>query len=345
MHEGTGDGAGNGRADLVLPTLAGVRDAAKRISANQMVTPLVRSELLSRAFGAEIWLKNETVSPIASFKLRGALTALLRASERGGVAGAVTSSTGNHGQGVAYAARLLGIPCDIFMPENTNPVKAAMVAALGATKHEVGHDIDAAKEQAMAHCNARGHAFIDDGENLDVIEGAGTVALEVAEALADIDTMIVPMGASTFVSGCGAAMKELQPQSTVIAVQAKGSPALHDSFHARQPIDRAIDTIAEGLTTRIPPTLALNAMLEYVDDAWLTDDVAMLSAIRTLAECGHVLVEPAGAATTAAAWAHRDGLRDKRVVLVLSGANIAPEHLKQAAEGAPLFPLASVSVP
>ena len=328
---------------VALPSLKGIRDAARRIRAHQMVTPLVRCELLSRAFAADIWLKNETVSPIASFKLRGALTALSRASERGPVAGAVSSSTGNHGQGVAYAARILDLPCTIFLPVNANPVKRAMIVALGAEVREVGHDVDAAKEQALAFCESRGHAFVDDGENVDVIEGAGTVGLEVAEALDSIDRLIVPMGASTFVAGCGAAMRGLQPDAKVIAVQAKGSAALHDSFHARRPIARDIDTIAEGLTTRIPPIHALTAMLEFVDDAWLTDDQAMLSAIRTLAECAHVLVEPAGAATTAAAWVHRAELAGRRVVLVLSGANIAPEHLRAAVAATPTFSLETAS--
>jgi threonine dehydratase len=309
--------------EVSLPSLDGIRDAARRIRADHMVTPLIRSELLSSAFEADIWLKNETVSPVASFKLRGALTALLRARERGTVAGAVSSSTGNHGQGVAYAARLLDLPCTVFLPDNANPVKRAMIAALGAAVHEVGHDIDAAKAQALAFCEAQGHVFVDDGESVDVIEGAGTVGLEVAEALAD--------------------MRGLQPKAKVIAVQAKGSAALHDSFHAGRPIARDIDTIAEGLTTRIPPTHALTAMLAFVNDSWLTDDGAMLSAIRTLAECAHVLVEPAGAATMAAAWSHRAELVGRRVVLVLSGANIAPEHLRAAVNAEPSFSLETAS--
>jgi len=329
--------------EVTLPSLDGIRDAARRIRTDHMVTPLVRSELLSSAFEADIWLKNETVSPVASFKLRGALTALLRARERGTVAGAVSSSTGNHGQGVAYAARLLDLPCTVFLPDNANPVKRAMIAALGAAVHEVGHDIDAAKAQALVFCEAQGHVFVDDGENVDVIEGAGTVGLEVAEALADIDRLIVPMGAATFVAGCGAAMRGLQPKAKVIAVQAKGSAALHDSFHAGRPIARDIDTIAEGLTTRIPPSHALTAMLAFVDDSWLTDDGAMLSAIRTLAECAHLLVEPAGAAAMAAAWSHRAELVGRRVVLVLSGANIAPEHLRAAVNAEPTFSLETAS--
>ncbi len=329
--------------DVQLPSLEGIRDASLRIRKHQIVTPLVRSELLSNAFGADVWLKNETVSPVASFKLRGALTALLRSKERGLLTGAVSSSTGNHGQGVAYAARLLDVPCTIFLPEKANPVKRAMIEALGASVHEVGRDVDEAKDEAMTFCDKHEYVFVDDGENVDVIEGAGTVGLEVAESLNSVDYLVVPMGAATFVSGCGAAMKTLQPKAKVVAVQAKGSAALHDSFHAGRPIARDVDTIAEGLTTRIPPTHALTAMLKFVDDAWLTDDEAMLSSVRTLMECAHVLVEPAGAATTAAAWKRRAELVGKRVVLVLSGANIAPKHLQAAISSPPTFSLGELS--
>jgi threonine dehydratase len=116
---------------MQLPTLAGIEDALGRVRDYQPETPLVRSELLSRALQADVWLKNETVSPIAAFKLRGALTALLRASERGAAKAVVTSSTGNHGQGVAYAARALGLPAWVFLPIAPNPLKKSMIQAFG----------------------------------------------------------------------------------------------------------------------------------------------------------------------------------------------------------------------
>ena len=330
--------------ELRLPTIAGVRAAAAAIGPHHTPTPLTRSELLSRAFDADIWIKNETVGPVASFKLRGALSALLLASaaDPAGAWGAVSSSTGNHGQGVAYAARLLGRTADVFLPEGANPIKAKMIAALGARLHSGGEDIDAAKALAREFCDRHGHRFVDDGDDTDVIEGAGTVALEVAGALADVDALVVPLGAGTFVGGCGAAMKALQPAARVIAVQAKGSPAMVESFHAGHPIERPIDTIAGGLATRIPPVQALAAMLEYVDDAWLVSDGELLSAMRSLIECAHVMVEPAGAASTAGAWTRREELRGKRVVLVLSGANVTLDELGLALNAAPMIAIDDV---
>ncbi len=332
-------------AGVRLPYLKGIRAAAATIGPHHTPSPLIRSELLSRAFDADVWLKNETVGPVASFKLRGALNALLLSAQADPATGwgAVSSSTGNHGQGVAYAARLLSRSADVFLPDGANPIKAKMIAALGAQLHIGGEDIDAAKALAREFCDRHGHRFIDDGDDVDVIEGSGTVALEVGEALENVDALVVPLGAGTFVGGCAAALKGLQPAAQVIAVQAKGSPAMVESFHAGRPIERPIDTIAGGLATRIPPAHALAAMLEYVDDAWLVSDDELLSALRTLAECAHVMVEPAGAASTAGAWARRQEFRGKRVVLVLSGSNVTREELCLALDAAPMFELDDVS--
>jgi threonine dehydratase len=299
---------------------------------------LVRAELLSRALGADVWLKNETVSPIASFKLRGALTALLRAREASLAAGeAVTSSTGNHGQGVAAAARVMGIPAHVFLPRDANPVKRRMIGALGATIHEVGADIDEAKAGAQRFAAARGALFVDDGESLDVMEGAGTVGLEVADRLAGVDVLFVPMGSGTLATGCAVALKGLQPGARVVAVQSSGSPAMTESFHARRAVERAIDSVADGLVCRVPARLALEGLWTWVDDAVAVPDAALLRAMRALVEHAHVLVEPAGAAALAAAWASRDDLRGRRVVLVLTGANVTLPVLAEALSATPLF--------
>ena len=177
-----------------LPTLEGIRRAAHELALHLPPTPLVRSEILSRALEGDVWLKLETASPIASFKLRGALNAILQAQARDGVPGVVTTSTGNHGQGVAYAARLLGLGAEIFLPHPANPVKKAMIQAFGGKVHEKGADLDQARDHALAHCAGHGGLYIDDGENLDVMEGAGTMGLEVAEALPDVGPILVPTG-------------------------------------------------------------------------------------------------------------------------------------------------------
>jgi threonine dehydratase len=325
------------RSVLRLPHLEGIERARAALRAYVPETPLVRSELLSRALSAEVWLKNETVSPIASFKLRGALTALLRARDAGTAAAAVTSSTGNHGQGVAYAARAVGSAAHIFLPHGANPVKRRMIEALGATIHEAGADIDEAKAEALRFAASRGLLFVDDGESLDVMEGAGTVGLEVAERLRETDVLFVPMGSGTLAVGCAVALKSVAPRARVVAVQAAGAPAMTESFHARQAVERPIDTVADGLVCRVPARLALEGLWTWIDDAVTVSDPTLLQALRALVEHAHVLVEPAGAAALAAAWAHRGELRGQRVVLVLTGANATMPILEKALGAPPLF--------
>ncbi len=322
-----------------LPTLPGIEEAEGRIRPHLAETPLLRSEILSRAMSADVWLKLETVSPIASFKLRGAPAVLSRAQEASGLTSACTSSTGNHGQGVAYAARLLGLAAEIFLPEAPNPVKQAKIEAFGGRVHAVGHDLDAAKAEAIAYAAGNGALFVDDGESLDLMEGAGTLGLEAARALPEIDAIFVPMGSGTLATGVATAAKGLQPEVKVIAVQAKGAPAMVESFHAGRAIERPAKSTADGLICRVPAERALAGLLANVDDAMTRSDEQLLAGVRTLIDCAHVLVEPAGAAGLAAAWAGRGALTGKRIVLILTGANITEDQLAAALSGEPLVTL------
>jgi threonine dehydratase len=296
-----------------LPALAGIEAAASLLGYRFPETPLIRSELLSDALQADVWLKNETVSPVASFKWRGAMAAIDRASRSGSVRAAVTSSTGNHGQGVAWAAREVGLPAHIFLPERPNPVKRRMIEAFGGTVHVEGRDIDDAKQAAQAFADGEGFLFVDDGESRDMMEGAGTVGLEIARRLSDLDVLIAPLASGTLVVGAAAAVKALQPRARVIAVQAKGSPAMVESFHARRPIELPVETVAEGLACRVPARRALEGMWAFVDDALAVSDEALLAGVRALAETSHVLVEPAGAAALAGARERRDEVRGRRI--------------------------------
>jgi threonine dehydratase len=319
-----------------VPDLQGIEKAIEKIRPYVAETPLVRSELLSRALEADVWLKNETVTPIASFKIRGALNAAIEA-DNASVRGIVTSSTGNHGQGVAYAARLLGMQADIFLPNPANPVKANMIRAFGAKLHEVGDDFDIAKSAAMEYASNSNLAFINDGEDVFVMEGAGTIGYEIASSLDSVDLVLVPMGGGNLASGCAVALKNLQPGCQVITVQAKGSPAMTESYHQRKPVECPIDTVADGLVTRVPANLALEMLWNYVDDAWLASDDELLRATHTLMESGHVLVEPAGAASLAGACQHSELMKGKRIVFILTGANISPDLLKDALSREPII--------
>ena len=291
-----------------------IRDAAGRLAKYAQPTPLVRALLLSRELDCELWVKNETVSPIASFKWRGALTAI------DGSTDVVTSSTGNHGQGVAWAAGMMGVRAHVYLPHGANPTKRAKIELLGATIHDVGNDLDEAKEAAIAFAAAERLPMIDDGESEDVITGAGTVGLEIASQLGP-DVIFVPMGSGSLASGVGIA----NPNARVIAVQSKGAPAMVESFHARRAIERPIDTIADGLVSRVPAKLALDALIEHVDDALSLSDAELLAAARTMILAAHILVEPSGAAGLAAAMLRREEIRGKTVVVIATGANVTSE--------------------
>jgi len=296
-----------------------IHAAAERLAPYGKTTPLVRALLLSRQLGCDLWVKNETVSPIASFKWRGALNDLLR--DPGG--NVVISSTGNHGQGVAWAARVTGCVAHVFLPNGANPTKRAKIELLGATIHDAGHDLDEAKALAIDFARAEGLRFIDDGDSEGVIEGAGTAGLEIARELERIDVVFVPMGSGSLAAGVATVIKERHPNARVIAVQAQGSPAMVESFHARRAIERPIHTIADGLVCRVPAQLALDALLQSVDDAVVVPDEALLAAARAMILGAHILVEPSGAAGLAAAM--RADVQGKVVVVIATGANITPE--------------------
>jgi threonine dehydratase len=323
------------------PTFEGVENAAERLRPYMAPTPLCRSEALSRAFDAEVWLKLETATPIASFKLRGALNHLLLARATGPIPSAVTSSTGNHGQGVAYAARLLGVKADIFLPEGCPLVKQTMIRLFGATLHVGGTDIDDAKERARAFCVNTGGEFVDDGESASLIEGAATIGHEIGTMLKDVDVVFASMGSGSLAAGTAIGIKGMQPRTKVVAVQSAGAPAMVESFHARHAIERPADSLAESIVCRVPAAVALAALIRHVDDALLVSDGELLSALYTLLAWGHVLVEPGAAAGLAGAWARRRELRGKRIVLVLSGANVDPAMVGRALSMPPLFDVAA----
>ena len=317
-------------------SLSGIEQAAALLPSDVCGSPLLRSPGLSGILGADVWVKAECVSAIGSFKARGALTAVLRAQVQSVLRGVVTSSTGNHGQGVAMAARRSGVEAHIFLARNATPVKREMVASLGASVHSNSGDIDMAKDEAKAYAAAHGYLFIDDGDSRDVIEGAGTIGLEILRGLADVDEIFVPMGGGSLAAGVGLAAKTIQPAVKVTTVQGSGSTAMTLSFQARAPVEHAVNTIAEGLACRVPATLALTCLLSWVDHAMTVPEELFLPALQTMAVCGRLLVEPAGAAALAGAWLQREHLQGKRVVLIASGANATPDHIRTAMSGAGL---------
>lgn len=315
-----------------IPEQSEILAAAERLSPYLgQPTPLFRSAALSELLAADIWLKVETTGPIASFKLRGALNALLTAP--GKPASAVTASTGNHGQGVAYAARLLGMAADIFVPEGCVAEKLAAIRRFGGRLHVGGADIDAAKDKARRHAAATGGEFVDDGESGPLIAGAATAGVEIGKGLADIDIVLVPMGSGSLAGGTGLGVKIHQSKAKVWAVQSEGAPAMVESYHARHPVERDIRTVGDCIVCRVPALLALTTLLQSVDDAFLVPEATLLPALHTAAVAGRILVEPGAAAGLAGAWHRRAALRNKRVVILLTGANASAALVQRAMHG------------
>jgi threonine dehydratase len=318
-----------------MPTIAGIKEAVERIGAFMAPTPLVRSGVLSHLFGLDVFLKIETTTLIGSFKLRGALNCVLAAGSSASMI--VSSSTGNHGQGVAYAARLLGKSCTIFLPENPHPEKRRKIELLGARTVSVGRDYDVAKEAAQKFAAAPGCLFVDDGEDPFVMEGAGTIGWEIGEALEQLDTVVVPMGGGNLVSGTAVGVKARHPRVKVVAVQSESASAMHDSFLARHAVEREVRTVAECLAQRVPAALALRAVLEFVDDSLTVADENLFSAAKALALYGHLLAEPGAAAGLAALAVHPERfVPGSRVVVVVTGANLDSVTLSRLVGAEPI---------
>lgn len=320
-----------GPADIPALDPGRIRVAAEELEGLLQPSLTVESPALSELLDATVFLKCEFTSPIASFKARGALFALLQArASRRSALGAVTSSTGNHGQGVAWAARRLGLRAHIFLPRDPNPVKKVAIERLGATVIVGGEDIDDAKAEARAFAASEGHFFVDDGESEDVIYGAGTVGLELSQQAPHLDYCFVPLGGGALSSGIGAALRLVADSPRVVAVQSAEAPAMVESFHAHRAVDRPIRTLAEGLACRVPASLALQALAAYVDDAILVPDSELLRAMGILIRDAHYLVEPAAAASLAGALSLRHEIAGMRVALILTGSNATVDTIRRA---------------
>jgi len=285
---------------------------------------------LSRLTGANVFLKLEGELPTGSFKPRGALYAMHVNVRRGRIRGVVTSSTGNHGAAVAYAAERLGLPSVVFLPENSNPVKRAKIAALGAKIFERGLDISDAFREASAYADAESLYFLNDATDPDLPAGPATIACEILDQLGETDAIYVPMGDTALIRGIAAAAKQISGKLQIVGVQAERAPSYYLSWQQGRvvPTD-SCDTIADGLATRTPDVENVQAIRELVDEVRLVKESEMLAAVGHLLLEEHVVAEPSGAATTAALL-QRSSLRVQNIVLIVSGANIAPDVLRLA---------------
>ena len=308
-------------------TLADVLEARRRISPHLRATPLYPYAGLDELLGAEVWVKHENHQPVGAFKVRGGINLVSQLGEEERRRGLIAASTGNHGQSIAYAARLHGVVARICVPENANPVKLAAMRALGAELIEHGPDYDAAREHCERLAAEHGYRYVHSGNEPLLIAGVGTETLEIVEERPDIDAIIVPIGGGSGAAGSCIVAKGIRPGIEVIGVQSEAAPAAFRSWQARALLDDENRTYAEGLATRTPFELPQQILWEHLDEFVLVAEDEIRQANRLMIEHTRNLVEPAGAAPLAAALKLRDRLRGKRIALVLSGGNISPAQL------------------
>jgi len=241
--------------------------------------------------------------------------------------GVIAASTGNHGQSIAFAGRLFGVPVRICVPEGANPVKMASMRGLGADLIVHGEDFDAAREHCERLAAEHGYRYIHSGNEPHLIAGVGTETLEILEEQPAIDVLIVPVGGGSGAAGACIVAKAIRPQTEVIGVQAEAAPAAFRSWQARRLLEDSTSTFAEGLATRTSFELPQQIMWDKLDDFVLVGEHELRRATLQMIEHTRNLTEPAGAAPLAAALKLGDRVRGRRVALVLSGGNISPGQL------------------
>jgi threonine dehydratase len=276
-----------------------------------------------------VLLKCENLQQTGSFKIRGAYVRIARLSEAERAGGVAAASAGNHAQGVALAARLLGCRATVFMPESAPLPKIAATKAYGAEVHLHGSTVDEALEAATAWAAERGAVLIHPFNHPDVIAGQGTVGLEILEQVPDVKTIVVGTGGGGLVSGIAVAVKALRPDVQVVGVQAAGAAAFPDSLRAGRPVALgAMATIADGIAVGCPGDVTFRHVRDLVDSIVTVDEDALSRALLYSLERAKLVVEPAGAAAVAALM-EDPGSFAGPVVAVISGGNIDPVLLSK----------------
>ena len=315
-------------ADLREPDFTDVLDAARQIRPHLQPTPLRRYPPLERLVGAEVYVKHENHHPTGAFKVRGGVNLVGRLSEDERQRGVIAASTGNHGQSVAFAARLFGVSAIICAPRAANPVKVEAMQDLGAEVVLEGERYDDARVHAERLAREHGYRYIHSGDEPLLIAGVGTHTLEVLQEQPRVDTVIVPIGGGSGAAGASIAAKAINPGIRVIGVQSDAAQAAYLSWKSGRLQESPNRTRTEGLSTATPFALPQRIMRRLLDDFVLVSDDEIDAATAVMIEKTRTLVEAAGAAALAAAMKIRDSLHGRTIALICSGGNISPAQLK-----------------
>lgn len=302
-------------------SLADVRAAADRIQPYVIRTPTLSGEAIA---GADVWLKAENLQRTGSFKVRGALNAVLQLSPEQRRRGVITLSAGNHGLGLAYAAQAFGVPCVVVVREDAAVSKLEAIRRLGAAI--VLTPIARWEERLEAEQRERNLHLVHPFDDAAVAAGQGTVGLEVLEAVPDLRSFLVPVGGGGLISGIAVAVKQQRPAVRIIGIEPEQAPAVTESLAAGHPVTPSrLDTVADGLAAPYTRPLTLGLIQRYVDEMRTISDAAIIEALQAIALNGKLVVEPAGAAAMAALLG--DPAIERPVAVVLSGGNLDGHRL------------------
>jgi threonine dehydratase len=304
-----------------LLTLDHVLAARERIKDAIVVTPTLHSKTLSQITGANIFLKFENLQFTAAYKERGALNALLQLSPEALQRGVIAASAGNHAQGLSYHGTRLGAPVTIVMPKTTPTVKVMQTESVGGKVVLEGENYDAAYKHARLLEAELGLTFVHPFDDPHVAAGQGTVALEMLEAIPDLDMLVIPVGGGGLLSGMGTAARGLKPDIGLVGVQAELYPSMYALLNGKQmPCEG--DTLAEGIAVKVPGKFTSAVIRELVDQIVLVSEPQLETAVSLLLQIEKTVVEGAGAAGLAAVMAHPEKFKGKNVGIVLCGGNI-----------------------
>ncbi len=305
-------------------TLADILAAREALQGTSLVTPMEGSRWLDALTGEQVKIKCENLQRTGSFKIRGAYLRISKLSAPERARGVVAASAGNHAQGVALAAQLLGIKATVFMPNGAPIPKEKATRAYGAHVEFVGTTIDECLVAARAFEAETGAVLIHPFDHVDIVAGQGTCGLEILAQAPQVQTVIVPTGGGGFLAGIALAIKAQRPDVCVVGVQAESAAAYPASLEAGQPVALAsMTTMADGIAVGCPGAIPFAAVQQVVDEIRTVSEESMSKALLVLMERAKVVVEPAGAAAVAALM---DAPHDFRgpIVAVLSGGNIDP---------------------
>ena len=315
--------------DLKQPSIEDVESAREKIRPWLPRTALGSYPELSALTGTELIVKHENHQPTGAFKVRGGINILSRLSEEDRLRGVISASTGNHGQSIAYAARLFQTRAIITVPEGANPSKVDSMRALGAEVVCHGENFDDAREEVERRSAAEGLRYIHSANEPLLIAGVATCTLEIIEEQPDLDVLIVPIGGGTGAAGAGLVLEGLSPKTELIGVQAEEAPAACLSWKKGELVEAPMATKAEGLATRCAFEMTQDLLRRHLDDFVLVSEREMNEAVRILIEKTRNLAEPSGAAALAAALKIKDRLAGKKTAVMFSGGNISTAQLRE----------------